>query len=285
MRAHVLLPLATVLLAGCAVASTPGPTPASKASPTATPTASSTATVTPSPTLTTPVGASLGPSAPAVVQGAALTAGPKPDTAACERLIRPDRQAAERIRSAVALNEGRLASDAASVAAAAGDPSAAISPELGIPLTPAEEKLVKDEGAGDWVPLYWWVNYGHPERFGGYWIDRTGGGARTTVAIAPTDMATMTLARCLEHPGVAIQYVRAAVTVATLGEIRDRIRRDADWLRGQGMGWNSLGVRVDIGRVAVGVETPTPEIEAFYRARYGWPILIEQASPAIPLTP
>jgi hypothetical protein len=213
---------------------------------------------------------------PPIVQGAPLAAGPKLDAAGCEHLIRADREAAPRIRSAVTLNGGRLASDAATVAEVAEDPTAAISPELGIPLTAAEERLVRTTGESD-QPLYWWVNPAHPERFGGYWIDRTGGGARYTVAIAPTDTAAMTLGRCLEQPRVSIRYVQAAVTLAILIEIRQRIESDRYWLTAQGMGLSSLGRREDIGRVPVGVKKPSPEIEAFYRTRYGWPVLIEQA--------
>lgn len=278
MRARALLPVAILLVGACAAAGTPVPTPAltdsAPAGTAETPAPSADLT---SPTLATPVIAAVGPTLPPIVHGAPLAAGPKLDAAGCERLIRADREAAQRIRSAVILNGGSLASDAATVAEVADAPAASISPELGIPLTPAEERLVKTNGVSDWAPLYWWVNTARPERFGSYWIDRTGGGARYTVAIPPSDAATMALARCLEQPRVVIQYVQAAVSLAILIEIRDRIESDRDWLAAQGMGWRSLGMREDIGRVPVGVEKPTPEIEAFYRARYGWPVLIEQA--------
>ncbi len=218
---------------------------------------------------------------PPVVHGAPLAAGPRPDAATCERTIRDDGTAAQRIRAAATLNGGALAADEATVAAAAADPSAAISPELGIPLTRNEETLVRTAGPGDWTPLYWWANVGAPERFGGYWLEQPGGWP--TVAIAPDDSATMALARCLERPAVRVRYVQAAVTVATLEAIRERIRADRGWLVAQGAGWITLGRRDDIGRVPVGVEKPTPEIEALYRERYGWPVLLEAARVVDPL--
>ncbi len=224
-----------------------------------------------------PVTADIGATMPPIVHGAPLAAGPMPDAATCEASIRAERVAAQRIRAGVTLNGGRLASDGPTVAMVAEDPRASISPELGIPLTATEERLVQAEGPGEAAPLYWWVDIGAPERFGGYWMDPPGG--RPAVAIAPGDPATMALARCLERPSVPVHYVQAAVTMATLEAVRSRIEADRDWLATQGMAFESLGRREDIGRIRVGVERPTAEVEAFYRQRYGWVVLVEEAPP------
>jgi hypothetical protein len=290
MRRFWAILWAAILVAGCSAAATPpaasersspGPGGSPSDTPRATTSPSSGVVASPSgaPALPTPVVAGVGPTFPSVVHGSPLEAGAKPDAATCERMIRDDRGAARKIRAAVTLNgPDRLASDPATVDAVANDPAAAISPALGIPLTRAEAALVRAEGSSDWTPLAVWVNDGAPERFGGYWIDRTGGRAWRTVAIPPADTATIALARCFERD-VPIHYVQAAITLSALEAIQARIYADRDWLAEQGMGLMSLGRREDLGRITVGVEKPTPAVERFYRLRYGWPVLVEQGQP------
>jgi hypothetical protein len=124
-----------------------------------------------------------------------------------------------------------------------------------------------------------WVEYGAPERFGGFWIDRSGP-QRYVVAIPPADKATLALARCLEPADGDVRYVQAALTEAMRDAIRGWIAEDRDWLLASGIEVVSIGSNVEEATVLVGVRGLTPDIADFLVDRYGWPVRTHERDPA-----
>jgi hypothetical protein len=219
------------------------------------------------------------PSVPDLPYGAPIEAGPKPAPLDCRGRIGAEVGAAIRIRAEL-MTPG-VATDEASVRAAAADPEADTT-VLGIPLTAGELRALKGNGFGPdpASPIAFWVNAGAPERFGGIWIDPPGT-SRYVVAVVDGDPATLAIARCVEGPDV--RYVWADVSLAEGTALLNRIGSDTDRWRAQGLQINQIDYDETTGVVNVGVSKPTPEALAALQAAYGPLVRLVVAEPGVPL--
>lgn len=210
--------------------------------------------------------------APSLPYGTRIDAGPKPDPARCQALIRAEIGPAMKIRSELASVE----TDEATARAAAADPRADIL-SVGIPLTREELRGVTFNGLAlePHTAMGFWVNVGAPDRFGGMWLD---GALR--VAVVHGDPATLAIARCIEPP--AVSYVWADVSLAEGTAMLDRIGSDRDQWRGRGIAINTIEYEETKGVVTVGVSEPTEQKLAALQGVYGPLIRLVKADPAQP---
>lgn len=226
---------------------------------------------------------------PGAIQGASLDPGPKPPAVECERMIRSETVAAGRIRAALYGQEypdpeqpaNELRSDPITVLAAATDPASRIHPEIGIPLTPAEEVVLEESGASfGGGPLSPWAHDGAPDRFGGFWFEPPPNQGHVVVAIVGGDPATIALARCLDGWYGHLSYVNAALSLTQLAAARDRVRGDLAVLEAAGIKVAGLGYREDEGKVVIGITGLTDAIASLITVRYGGLVRAEEMGPA-----
>jgi hypothetical protein len=205
--------------------------------------------------------------------GTPIAAGPKPDPARCQAIIRAEIGPAMKIRAAL----GGVAVDEAAARAAATDPAADLQ-TVGIPLTREELRGVKANGLAldENTAMGFWVTVGAPDRFGGMWFD---GALR--VAVVGGDPATLAIARCIEP--AAVSYVWAGVSTAEGTALLDRIGRDMDRWKARGISINMIDYDETTGVVNVGVSAPNAQILTALQAEYGPLIRLVQQDPAQPL--
>jgi hypothetical protein len=212
--------------------------------------------------------------------GDPLTASAAPSRASCRQELTADVAAAKRIR--VDLRVPGIDSSDMAIAAAASDPAADLS-TVGIPLTHTEIAALKASGLSlGGNPLSEWAQVGEPTRFGGIWIDPPGSN-RYVVSILSRDPGAMGLAQCI-GTGVDVRFVAAGTSVADLTALVDRIARDADEMRSNGISiaGAGIGVRNSVMVVIVGVTGLTDAIRTMLFSRYGSHIVIEEQAPAQP---
>jgi hypothetical protein len=209
---------------------------------------------------------------PAAEHGDPIALGQAPTPAECLAAIRRETAAAKAIRGELRI-DGLLATDVA-VGTAANDPDASIE-LLGIPLTPAEARIVEPfaRGSEPEVGVQQWVTIGAPDRFGGLWYDPPGGD-RLVVAVLGSDPATVGLARCVAPPDTA--YVHAVRSLAEGYALQERVTDGTEQLRTEGIDVTLVGYDERRGVVTVGVETLTDAAVEAIRSRYGDDIVVEE---------
>lgn len=194
------------------------------------------------------------------------------DPETCQRTIRGDISAAQRIRAYV--NVMGLSTSLADARAAAGDPTSAI--DIGIPLSRDERALIARSGQsfpGN-APLLLWAHVGAPDRFGGVWIDPPGSG-HWVVAIVGGAADTVLLAQCLQVlRGLPTRYVRADLSYAEGEALQRRVLADRPGWAQRGLTIISCSFAEELGLVEVGVEQGFESAETILRGSYGPQVVV-----------
>lgn len=207
------------------------------------------------------VGATNAPAS--AVESAAPEASPSPSTSA--RAI--DEQALQemlRLRKELGLR-----SDLEYVIAVASDPRAT-SDMLFIPLLPDEVATLtaRAANADEVVVVATAYAAGHPNEFGGLYIDNMGGGAVVILWTANLTEHEMAIRRQLS-PTASVEFRAVRYSELYLTELMQTVTSDVDWMAEIPARWLGTGVDTINNKLTMSVSSADTNAEAIVAAHYG----------------